>query len=75
MNVLVISRKKGESLCIDGGITIRVLEIKGECVRLGIDAPQSVRITRLPHAQGMARQNSSDKSLDNEKLKSDTSTR
>jgi carbon storage regulator len=70
--VLVISRREGESLRIGGGITVRVLEIKGESVRIGIDAPASVRITRLPPPE--ASKGSGGKSLDFEEPRSDTST-
>ncbi|MGN0915556.1 MAG: carbon storage regulator [Succinivibrio sp.] len=45
--MLVISQKNGDTLKIDGGITIRVLDVKGGRVRLGIDAPKSVRVERL----------------------------
>lgn len=44
--MLVLSRKQAESIQVDGGITIKVLEVRGGRVRLGIDAPQSVRIRR-----------------------------
>jgi carbon storage regulator len=44
--MLVLSRKVGEAIVIDGGIVIRVAEIHGGRVRLAIDAPHSVRIDR-----------------------------
>ncbi len=44
--MLVLSRKKDDSIVIDGNITIEVVQIKGNQVRLGIKAPQSVRILR-----------------------------
>lgn len=44
--MLVLSRRQEEALVIDGDIVVRVLEVKGTTVRLGIDAPADVRIQR-----------------------------
>jgi len=44
--MLVLSRKIGEAIVIDGGIVVRVAEIHGGRVRLAIEAPRSVRIDR-----------------------------
>ena len=44
--MLVLSRKKNQSIIIDGNISIEVLQIKGNTVRLGIKAPNSVRVLR-----------------------------
>ncbi|MGL4595640.1 MAG: carbon storage regulator CsrA [Thermoguttaceae bacterium] len=44
--MLVLSRKKNESVVIDGAITIVVVEIRGDKVRLGIDAPKDVPVHR-----------------------------
>jgi carbon storage regulator len=44
--MLVLSRKAGESIVIDGGITITVLEIRGRHVRLGIRAPEDMSVLR-----------------------------
>lgn len=44
--MLVLSRRKGESIVIDGGITITITEVKGNLVRLGIEAPREVSILR-----------------------------
>lgn len=44
--MLVLSRKRNESICIGDGITITVVEIRGEKVRLGIDAPRDVQVYR-----------------------------
>jgi hypothetical protein len=40
--MLVLSRKKGASIVIDGGIKVTVVEVKGSAVRLGIEAPKNV---------------------------------
>jgi carbon storage regulator len=44
--VLVLTRKVGEKINIGDDITLGVLEIHGGTVRLGIDAPKSVRVFR-----------------------------
>lgn len=44
--MLVLSRKKNESIIVDDAIVITVLEIRGDKVRLGIEAPKSVPIHR-----------------------------
>lgn len=44
--MLVLSRKVGEQIVIDGGITVTVTSIDGNKVRLGISAPPNVRIDR-----------------------------
>ena len=44
--MLVLSRKKNESIVIDNNITITVVEIRGDKVRLGIVAPKEVPVHR-----------------------------
>lgn len=44
--MLVLSRKKNETIIIDDHITITVVEIRGDKVRLGIDAPKDVTVHR-----------------------------
>lgn len=44
--MLVLSRKKNESIVIDERIVITVVEIRGDKVRLGIEAPRDVPIHR-----------------------------
>jgi carbon storage regulator len=44
--MLVLSRKHGESVIIGGGITVKVLKVKGNLVQLGFDAPKEVPIHR-----------------------------
>ena len=44
--MLVLSRREGESIVIDGDIRVTVLKTKGRITRLGIEAPQEVRIRR-----------------------------
>lgn len=44
--MLVLSRKVGETILVDGGITIMVIRITGATVRLGIEAPDGINIVR-----------------------------
>lgn len=44
--MLVLSRKKNESIVIDENITITIVEVRGDKVRLGIQAPREVPIHR-----------------------------
>jgi carbon storage regulator len=44
--MLVLSRKKNESIVIDGNITITLVEIRGDKVRLAINAPKDVAVHR-----------------------------
>lgn len=44
--MLALTRKKQEAIMIDGGIEIRVLDIQGDKVKLGISAPKSVGVHR-----------------------------
>ena len=44
--MLALTRKKGEAIIIDGGIEIRIVDIQGDKVKLGITAPKSTHIMR-----------------------------
>jgi len=44
--MLVLSRKKNESIVINSDITITVVEIRGDKVRLGIEAPKDIPVHR-----------------------------
>jgi len=44
--VLVLTRRAGESVVIGDDITITVVEVRGDVVRLGIDAPRHVKVHR-----------------------------
>lgn len=45
--VLILSRKKNESIVINDDITIVVVEIRGDKARLGISAPKDTPVHRL----------------------------
>ncbi|MDD3269961.1 MAG: carbon storage regulator CsrA [Syntrophomonadaceae bacterium] len=44
--MLVLSRKKGESIMIGENIELSVIDIQGDQVRIGINAPREVSIFR-----------------------------
>ncbi|MCZ4499408.1 MAG: csrA [Marmoricola sp.] len=44
--MLVLSRKVGESVVIGDNVTVTILEVRGDIVRVGIDAPRSVAVHR-----------------------------
>lgn len=55
--MLILSRKPGEAILIDGGIRVVVLASDGGGVRLGIEAPSSIGIVREEIAKGIADEN------------------
>lgn len=44
--MLVLSRKLHESIVINGQITVKIVKIEGDQVRLGIDAPSDIPVHR-----------------------------
>jgi carbon storage regulator len=44
--MLVLTRKQGEQIKIDGCIEVTVLSVQGHRVRIGIDAPHDVTVRR-----------------------------
>ena len=50
--MLVLSRKKGEAVVIGNNVTVRIIDVRGDQVRVGIDAPRSITV----HREGIYRQ-------------------
>lgn len=44
--MLVLTRRANQSIVIDGQVTVTVLEIRGDQVRIGVDAPRHVAVHR-----------------------------
>ncbi len=44
--MLVLTRKLQERICIGNDITVTILRVKGQQVRIGIEAPRDVRVIR-----------------------------
>jgi len=55
--MLALTRKKGESIIIADNITITVLSISGDIVKLGIDAPRNIPVNRQEIYQQILEQN------------------
>lgn len=44
--MLVLSRKKKESIYINGEIKVTILDVSGDTIKLGIEAPKNIEIYR-----------------------------
>lgn len=44
--MLVLSRKPGESIVIGDDVVVTVVEVRGDQIRLGIDAPRAIAVHR-----------------------------
>lgn len=44
--MLILSRKESESIVIGGNIEVCIVEIRGDKVRLGIEAPKEIPVDR-----------------------------
>lgn len=53
--MLVLTRSVGEKITIDEDVTITVVEVRGNRIRLGIEAPQHVRIRRTELVDALER--------------------
>lgn len=53
--MLVLSRKIGERICIDGDISLEVLRCKNGRVKIGIVAPSSKKIIRMEMVENSSR--------------------
>jgi carbon storage regulator len=54
--MLVLSRKEGESIIIGDGIEVKVVDIDGNKVRIGIEAPRNVSVHRKEVYDAMKRE-------------------
>lgn len=61
--MLVLSRNTDESIVIGNDITITVLAIQGDKVRLGIDAPKEIPVHRLEVYQEIVKQQNSQSTM------------
>ena len=55
--MLVLSRKRDETIIINDQIEIRILDIKGDTVRVGIVAPKDVKVYRKEVFDAIVREN------------------
>ncbi len=64
--MLVLSRKVGDSIQIEGGIRVTVTEVRGGRVRLSIEAPSNVRVLRKEIADSATKQPATEISSDSD---------
>ena len=62
--MLVLSRKSNETIKIGNDIELRIIEVKGDTVRIGIDAPKSVDILRGELVQSVSESNTEATTVD-----------
>ncbi|AMG83769.1 MULTISPECIES: carbon storage regulator CsrA [Microbacterium] len=55
--MLVLTRRIGESVRIDGEIEVTLLDIKGDSVRIGVKAPRETRIQRTEIIEAVVAEN------------------
>jgi carbon storage regulator len=55
--MLILSRKPNECIVIDGRITVKIVRVEGEVVKLGIEAPANVQVHRQEVYEEIQRNN------------------
>lgn len=62
--MLVLSRHRDESIMIGDDVVVTIVDIRGDKVRLGIDAPQSIPVHRQEVYEAIKRENEQASKLD-----------
>ena len=55
--MLILSRKLGESLVIDGRIRVKIVRVEGDVIKLGIEAPADIPVHRQEVYEEIQRSN------------------
>ncbi len=55
--MLILSRKPGESIVIDGRIIVKIVRVEGEIVKIGIEAPAELPVHRQEVYEEIQRNN------------------
>lgn len=55
--MLILSRKSGESIVIDGRIRVKIVRVEGEVVKVGIEAPMELPVHRQEVYEEIQRNN------------------
>ncbi|NLM00449.1 MAG: carbon storage regulator CsrA [Treponema sp.] len=55
--MLILSRKVNEKIKIGNDITLTIIEIKGEQIKVGVEAPKSVKVFRQEVYDAIQREN------------------
>ncbi|MCP4506943.1 MAG: carbon storage regulator CsrA [Fuerstiella sp.] len=63
--MLVLSRKKSESIVINDDVVVTVIEVRGDKVRLGITAPREIPVHRKEVVDAMVRESQDDSAAAN----------
>lgn len=66
--MLILSRKSGEALTVNGEIEIKIIEVNGDKVKIGINAPDTVKILRSELCQTMESNKDAASSINPKKL-------
>lgn len=62
--MLVLSRKKGESIVIGDDIELKVIDLEGDTIKLGIEAPKHISIHRKEIYLAIQEENKSAMNID-----------
>ena len=63
--MLVLSRKVGETIVINGNIRVMITELRGDKIRIGVDAPTDVSIDRQEVYEAKLRSSNAQKHMEN----------
>ncbi|MDX9800907.1 MAG: carbon storage regulator CsrA [Spirochaetia bacterium] len=55
--MLILSRKINESIIIDDNIELSIVDVKGDQVKIGIDAPKNIKVFRKEVYQAIQEEN------------------
>jgi carbon storage regulator len=55
--MLILSRKSGESIVIDGRIHLKIVRVEGDVVKIGIEAPSDIPVHRREIYDAIQRSN------------------
>ena len=55
--MLVLSRKKNESITIGENIRVMIIDVHGDRVRIGIEAPKDIQVHRKEILEAILREN------------------
>lgn len=68
--MLILSRKIGESLIIDGKIEVKIVDISGDKIKIGVEAPKEVSVFRNELCKTVEENKNASTSLNPSALKS-----
>lgn len=70
--MLVLSRHRDESIMIGDDVVITIVDIRGDKVRLGIDAPREIPVHRREVYEAIQRENKQQESTHGESNRAET---